>query len=217
LGFLSEHEEIVPHGVLKVTVVRNRGSHMLLTMWHTLLSYFSRIKTCLKSCERWNWVLTLTMRILSLLDDLGKNTISWLWSTESTLCGLKHARFGPIPKTFSTNFWQCHGWRFPPFVSMELASSVRAPHLLLIAHSMILSVNLLLPIHKTKIRDLRGWSEFAKSTFGGFSAVPTCLADSDLIRCVTSVSSMLIGLMSTSCRCGKSWTGFSLTRCVTIW
>jgi hypothetical protein len=23
-------------------------------------------------------------------------------------CGLKHARFGPIPKTFCTNFRQCH-------------------------------------------------------------------------------------------------------------
>jgi hypothetical protein len=30
-----------------------------------------------------------------------------------------------------------------------------------------------------------GLAEYAKSTFGVFSAVPTCLADSGLMRCVT--------------------------------
>jgi hypothetical protein len=59
------------------------------------------------------------------------------------------------------------------------------------------------------MRDLRGRSEFAKSTFGAFSAVPTCLADSGLMLCVTSVVSMIIDLMSTTCRRGKSWTAFS--------
>ncbi len=100
---------------------------------------------------------------------------------------------------------------------MALASSVRSPHLLLIAHSMILSVILWLHIHISKMRELRGRSEFAKSTFGAFSAVPTCLADSGLMRCVTSASYTLIALMPTAGRCGKSWTAFSLTRCVTIW
>jgi hypothetical protein len=155
--------------------------------------YRRRIKTCLRSYERWNWVLTLTMRTLSLLADLGKNIISWLWSTKSTLCGLKRARFGPIPKTFCTNVWQCHAWRFPLFVLMALASSVRAPHLLLNAHNMMLSVSLRLHIHISKMRELRGRSDFAKSTFGAFSA--TCLADFGLMRCVISAASTLIGLM----------------------
>ncbi len=52
LGSLSEHEDIVPHGVLKDTSVRNRGAHLFLTMQHSLLSYHRRIKTCLRSYER---------------------------------------------------------------------------------------------------------------------------------------------------------------------
>jgi hypothetical protein len=59
----------------------------------------------------------------------------WLWSTGSTSCCLRRARFGPIPETFCTSFWQCHAWRFPPFDLMTLASSVRAPHVLLITQS----------------------------------------------------------------------------------
>jgi hypothetical protein len=47
---------------------------------------------------------------------------------------------------------------------MALASSVRAPHSLLIAHSMILSASLWLHIHISKMRELRGQSEFAKNT-----------------------------------------------------
>ncbi len=82
--------------------------------------------------------------------------------------------------------------------------------------SMILSVNFWIYIHISKMRELRGRSEFAKSTFGALSTVPTCLGESVLILCVTSVVSTLIGLMSTVCRCGKSWTAFRLTRCVTI-
>jgi hypothetical protein len=52
LGCLSEREDIVPHSVLKYTVVRNRGSHLLVVMRHALLRYLRRIKTCLKSYER---------------------------------------------------------------------------------------------------------------------------------------------------------------------
>ena len=100
---------------------------------------------------------------------------------------------------------------------MTLASSVRAPHLLLIAHSMILSASLWLHIHISKMRELRGRSEFAKSTFGAFSAVPTYLADSVLMRCVTSAVSMTTDLMPTACQRGKSWIIFSPTSCVTIW
>ena len=44
LEFLSEREDIVPHGGLKDTVVRNRGAHLLVEMRHTLLSYLRRIK-----------------------------------------------------------------------------------------------------------------------------------------------------------------------------
>jgi hypothetical protein len=50
------------------------------------------------------------------------------------------------------------------------------------------------------MRELRGRSEFAKSTFGVFSAVPTYLADSGLMRCVTSAASMPTDLMPTACR-----------------
>jgi len=46
LGFLSEREDIVPHGVFKDTVVRNRGAHLLLAMRHALLRYRRRIKMC---------------------------------------------------------------------------------------------------------------------------------------------------------------------------
>ena len=67
------------------------------------------------------------------------------------------------------------------------------------------------------MRELRGRLEFAKSTFGVFSAVPTCLADSGLMRCVTSAASMSTGLMPTVCQRGKSWIIFSPTSCVTIW
>jgi hypothetical protein len=56
---------------------------------------------------------------------------------------------------------------------MALASSVRCPHLLLITHIMILCVSLWFHIHISKMRELRGRSEFAKSTFSAFSAVPT--------------------------------------------
>jgi hypothetical protein len=52
LGCLSERGDIVPHGVLKDTVVRNSGANLLVAMRHTLLSYRRRIKTCLQSCER---------------------------------------------------------------------------------------------------------------------------------------------------------------------
>ncbi len=52
LGSLSEREDIVPHGVLKDMVVRNRGAHLLLVMQHALLSYLRRIKTCLRSYVR---------------------------------------------------------------------------------------------------------------------------------------------------------------------
>ena len=34
----------------------------------------------------------------------------------------------------------------------------------------------------TKMRELRGSSQFAKNTFDVFSVVPTCLTDSDLIH-----------------------------------
>jgi hypothetical protein len=52
LECLSKREDIVPHGVLKDTVVKNRGAHLLLTMRHALLSCLRRIKTCLRSYER---------------------------------------------------------------------------------------------------------------------------------------------------------------------
>ena len=83
--------------------------------------------------------------------------------------------------------------------------------------SMILSVSFWIYIHISKMRELRGRLEFAKNTFGAFSAVPTYLVDSGLTRCVTSAVSTLIGLMPTACRRGKSWTASSLTRCATTW
>jgi hypothetical protein len=49
---VTAREDIAPHGVLKDTVVRNRGAHLLLAMQHALLSYRRRIKTCGRSCER---------------------------------------------------------------------------------------------------------------------------------------------------------------------
>ncbi len=81
---------------------------------------------------------------------------------------------------------------------------------------MILSVSLWLHIHRSKMRELRGRSEFAKSTFGVFSAVSTYLADSGLMCCVTSAVSMSTGLMPTTCQSGKSWIIFRPTSCVTI-
>ena len=36
IGVSPEREDIVPHGVLKDTVVRNRGAHLLLTIHHPL-------------------------------------------------------------------------------------------------------------------------------------------------------------------------------------
>ena len=100
---------------------------------------------------------------------------------------------------------------------MALVSSVRAPHVLLIAHNMILFASLWLHIHIFKMRELGGRLKFARSTFGAISAVPTCLADSGLMSCVTSAASMPIGLMPTACQRGKSWIIFNPTSCVTIW
>ena len=46
LGCHSEREDVINHGVLKVTVVRNRGAHLLLKEQHVLPSYRRIIKKC---------------------------------------------------------------------------------------------------------------------------------------------------------------------------
>ena len=100
---------------------------------------------------------------------------------------------------------------------MTLSISVRVPHLLLIAHSILLSVSLCLHILMTKMCELRGQSEFAKNTFGVFSVLSTCLTDFDLTHCVISADSIPTGLCPTVCRCGKSWIIYRTTSCVIIW
>jgi hypothetical protein len=70
LGSFSEREDIVPHGVLKDTVVRNRGARLLLAMQHTLLSYRKVVLKKLREMKLG------AMRTLSLLADLGESTIS---------------------------------------------------------------------------------------------------------------------------------------------
>ena len=82
---------------------------------------------------------------------------------------------------------------------------------------LLLSASLWLHTLMTKMRELSGRSEFAKNTFGVFSGVPTCLADSGLMRYVTSAVSIPTDLMPTACQCGKNWIIFSPTSCVTIW
>jgi hypothetical protein len=69
---------------------------------------------------------------------------------------------------------------------MTLESLVSSPCSLLVPHSMILSVSLWFHIHISKLRELRGRSEFAKNTFSVLSIVTTHLTDSDVMCYVTS-------------------------------
>ena len=80
-----------------------------------------------------------------------------------------------------------------------------------------MSTPLLDRVQKVNGAFILGRSEFAKNTFGVFSGVPTCLADSGLMRYVTSAVSIPTDLMPTACQRGKNWIIFSPTSCVTIW